>query len=156
MKRSLQSQLKKQQPFEVPQEELNLNVQRTCSVLIGPFHKLLKQHKLSLPLYNILRILRGSGCGLPCSEIGDRMVTRESDVTRLLDRLEKLGCVRRERAIEDRRVVNIVLTPAGKKLVDKLDEPIIELHRETLGHLSKREMADLNRLLMKARAAIEE
>ena len=83
------------------------------------------------------------------------MVTRVPDVTRLVDRLEDAAWVKRERSSADRRVVTVVLTPAGKKLVDKLDEPITELHRETLGHLSSAEVKELNRLLVKARSPLE-
>lgn len=156
MTESLQKQLKKKHPFEVPQEEVNLNIQRTYGVLMGPVGKLLKEHKLSAPLYNILRILRGVGAdGLPCSQIGERMVTREPDVTRLVDRLLKAGWVQRERSAEDRRVVSVKLTASGKKLVNKLDEPMTNLHRETLGHLTKAEMKELNRLLIKARDAVD-
>ena len=156
MSPSLQNQLKKKHPFEVSQEEVNLNIQRTFGVLMGPFHKLLKQHKLSPPLYNILRILRGVGSnGLPCSQIADRMVTREPDVTRLIDRLEQAGWVKRERSTEDRRVVTITMAASGRKLVDKLDKPMSDLHRSTLGHLTKKETAELNRLLVKARQVVD-
>ncbi len=156
MDESLQKQLKKKHPFEVPQEEVNLNIQRTCGVLMKPVCGLLKQYQLSPPLYNILRILRGVGRdGLPCSQIGDRMVTREPDVTRLIDRLEQAGWVKRNRSTEDRRVVTVTITAKGKKVVDKIDEPMLKLHRETLGHLTKKEMAELNRLLVKARQAVE-
>lgn len=157
MQRSLQHQLKKKTSFELPQEEVNLNIQRTFGILMGPFNKLLKGHKLSSPLYNILRILRGAGRdGLPCSGIGDQMVTRVPDVTRLVDRLERAGLAQRNRSTEDRRVVTITITASGKKLVDKLDEPILDLHRKTLGHLTKKEMAELNRLLVKAREQLDE
>ncbi len=156
MDESLQKQLKKKHPFAVPQEEVNLNIQRTCGVLMKPVYGLLRQYQLSPPLYNILRILRGVGReGLPCSQIGDRMVTREPDVTRLLDRLEQAGWVKRNRSTEDRRVVTVTITAKGKKVVDKIDEPMLKLHRETLGHLTKKEMAELNRLLVKARQAVE-
>ena len=135
---------------------MNLNIQRTYGVLMGPVHKLLKQHQLSPPLYNILRILRGIGRdGLPCSQIGDQMVTREPDVTRLVDRLEHSGWVKRDRSTKDRRVVTVTLTAAGKKVVDRIDEPMVELHRDTLGHLTKMEMVELNRLLVKARQVVE-
>jgi len=157
MAESLQKQLKKKHPFEVPQEEVNLNIQRTYGVLMGPIGKLLKDHKLSAPLYNILRILRGvGGYGLPCSQIGERMVTREPDVTRLVDKLVQAGWVKRERSEEDRRVVSVSLTASGKKLVGKLDEPMMELHRQTLGHLTKAEVKEFNRLLVKARLTVEE
>jgi DNA-binding MarR family transcriptional regulator len=156
MPASLQNELKKKLPFDLPQEEVNLNIQRTYGVLMGPVHKLLKQHQLSPPLYNILRILRGVGSdGLSCSHIGDRMVTREPDVTRLIDRLEQAGWVKRDRCSKDRRVVTITLTPPGKKLVNKLDEPMLDLHRDSLGHLTKKEMTEFNRLLVKSRQAVE-
>ena len=117
MAESLQNQLKKKHPFEVPQEEVNLNIQRTYGVLMGPVGRLLKAHQLSAPLYNILRILRGAGGdGLPCSQIGERMVTREPDVTRLVDRLVRAGWVQRKRSEEDRRVVSVALTAIGKKV----------------------------------------
>ncbi len=156
MSRSLQHQLKKKHPFELPEEEVSLNIQRTFGVLMGPELKLFKKHKLSPPLYNILRILRGVGSdGLPCSQIGDRMVTRVPDMTRLIDRLEQAGWAKRDRSTEDRRVVTITLTATGRKLLDKLDEPILDLHRDTLGHLTKKEMVELNRLLVKARQVVE-
>ena len=135
---------------------MSLNIQRTFGVLMGPELKLFKKHKLSPPLYNILRILRGVGSdGLPCSQIGDRMVTREPDVTRLIDRLEQAGWAKRDRSTKDRRVVTITLTATGRKLLDKLDEPILDLHRDTLGHLTKKEMVELNRLLVKARQVVD-
>ena len=124
---------------------------------MGPTHKLLKQHQLSPPLYNILRILRGIGRdGLPCSQIAERMVTREPDITRLVDRLESAGWVKRDRSTKDRRVVTVTLTTSGKKVVNKIDKPMEELHREILGHLTKKEMVELNRLLVKARQAFED
>lgn len=152
MANSLQSQLKKKHPFEIPEEEVHLNIMRTYSVIMGPSQNLFKEHNLSSPLYNILRILRGVGPeGLPCSQIGERMVTRVPDVTRLVDRLEKSGWVTRDRCTEDRRVVTIKITKTGKEMLDGLDEPITKRLREVLGHLTKKEMSDLNRLLVKAR-----
>ncbi len=156
MAQSLQQQLKKKRPFDLPEEEVGLNIQRSYSVLMGPAFQLLKTHQLSPPLYNILRILRGvGGDGLPCSQIGDRMVTREPDVTRLIDRLEQSSLVQRIRSTEDRRVVMVSITKEGGKLLAKLDEPVRELHRHTLGHLTQKEMNDLNRLLVKARQTVE-
>jgi DNA-binding MarR family transcriptional regulator len=79
------------------------------------------------------------------------MVSRMPDMTRLVDRLETAGLVRRCRTDEDRRVVLICVTAAGLALLGELDEPVRELHRRTLGHLTRRELAELNRLLVKAR-----
>ncbi|MCA9099645.1 MAG: MarR family transcriptional regulator [Planctomycetales bacterium] len=157
MTKTLQQQLNKRHGFAVPEEEVYLNVQRTHGVLAGPLAQLFKRHDLSAPLYNILRILRGVGAqGLPCSQIGQRMVTREPDVTRLIDRLERAGWVARRRSDADRRVVNVVISRSGLKLVDRLDKPVAELHREELGHLTREEMRELNRLLVKARQVAEQ
>ena len=83
------------------------------------------------------------------------MVTREPDVTRLVDKLVTAGWVQRARSEEDRRVVSVSLTASGKKLVEKLDEPMMDLHRKTLGHLTKTEIKEFNRLLVKARLTAE-
>lgn len=156
MNTDLQSQLKRSIPFEMLEEEVTLNIQRTHSVLSGPLLGLLKQHNLSPPLYNVLRILRGAGKeGLPCAQIGERMVTRVPDVTRLIDRLEKAGLARRQRFAADRRVVRISVTAAGLKLAGRLDQPMEELHKTMLGHLGSEELSELNRLLVKARGPLE-
>ena len=149
---SLKSELKQSRSFESPEQEAYLNLQRTTSLLGAPFLKLMKEHGLSLPLYNILRILRGQrGGGLACSHISERMVTRDPDVTRLVDKLEKSDLVKRERSTTDRRVVLISITRKGLNLLAKLDKPLLDLHIETLGHLTRAELKELNRLLVKAR-----
>jgi DNA-binding MarR family transcriptional regulator len=79
------------------------------------------------------------------------MVTREPDVTRLLDRLEKDGLVGRVRSDTDRRVVRISITTAGRSLLVELDEPMRQIHRNSLGHLTRAEIREMNRLLVKAR-----
>lgn len=149
---ALKTELKQVKSFESPEQEAFLNLQRTSSFLGGPFMKLLKENGLSMPLYNILRILRGQqGGGLPCSHISERMVTRDPDVTRLVDRMEKSALVKRSRSTVDRRVVEISITAKGLRLLGGLDEPMGELHKETLGHLTRGDLKELNRLLVKAR-----
>ena len=148
----LQAELRKKRPFEVAEEEAFLNLHRTFDSLAAPFEQLFRERGISDSQYNVLRILRGvGGDGLPCSEIGERMVTRDPDITRLVDRLEKAGLVERVRIARDRRVILVRLTQAGLKLVGELDKPVVELHRRQLGHLTKAELADLSRLLVKAR-----
>ena len=138
--------------FSSPEEELNLNLQRTVGLLSRPMLQFLKTHGLSPAQYNILRILRGQPDGsLPCRQIGLRMVTREPDVTRLLDRLEKDGLVSRLRSDTDRRVVRISITTTGLSLLAGLDEPMRAIHTESLGHLTRAEIREMNRLLVKAR-----
>ena len=112
---------------------------------------LLKTEELSLTQYNVLRILRGSPEGLPCGEIGRRLVTREPDITRLLDRMEKRELISRCREAEDRRTVKTKITKSGLELVNRLDAPMQELHRNQLGHLGKEELGTLTNLLREAR-----
>ena len=149
---SLRSELKQIRGFESPEQEAFLNLQRTTSVLSGSFIKTLKDSGLSMPLYNILRILRGQrDGGLSCTHIGDRMVTRDPDVTRLIDRLQRSELVQRHRSTTDRRVVVIAITEKGRELLTRLDDPMLDLHKKSLGHLTRTELKELNRLLVKAR-----
>jgi DNA-binding MarR family transcriptional regulator len=152
MARDIQSEIKQKKPFQCREEELFLNIVRTADLLQRRGVELFKPVDLSFTQYNVLRILRGAGEeGLACGEIGERMVTRDPDITRLLDRLEKRGLVRRSREKEDRRVVTIRITPDGGSLLGKLDEPILKLHRTQLGHLDPKQQEALIRLLEAAR-----
>jgi DNA-binding MarR family transcriptional regulator len=149
---NLRDEIKQTRPFASLEQETHLSLHRTASELGGPFQKLLKKHGLSMSLYNILRILRGQkGHGLSCSNIGERMVSRDSDITRLTDRLLKMDLAERNRSTEDRRVVLTNITKKGLNLLENLDEPMCDLEKNTLGHLTDKEMKQLNRLLEKAR-----
>jgi len=151
----LQSELKQRRPFGL-QEEAMLNVARTSEILRRPSEVLMKEHGLSPSSYNVLRILRGSHPeGLPCHEISGRMVTHVPDVTRLTDRLLTMGLVERQRSTEDRRVVLTRITQGGLDVVDELDQPLLELCREQLQHLSDRELSTLIGLLEKVRTPAE-
>src|SRR5215813_10162489 len=119
------------------EEALFLDLLRTCDLLSRRPAQLLKTEDLSPTQYNVLRILRGSPRGLPCGEIASRMITRDPDVTRLLDRLERRGLISRTRDAKDRRTVMGRITPEGLKLLERLDEPIQQAHRKQLGHLGK-------------------
>jgi len=151
MTNRLQKELKKSKPFESAEQEAHLNLIRTAQFLQEPFDQLMKPHNLSGTQYNVLRILRGAGEPLPCGQIGDRMVTRDPDITRLLDRLEKRGLIARERTSTDRRVVLAAITPAGLKLLAELDDPVINLHVSQLSHLGKDRLQNLIDLLEMAR-----
>src|ERR1700681_2729702 len=95
------------------EEALFLDLLRTSDVLSRRPAQVLKAEELSSNQYNVLRILRGAPEGLPCGEIGNRMVTRDSDITRLLDRLEKRALISRCRESKDRRTVWTRITPSG-------------------------------------------
>jgi DNA-binding MarR family transcriptional regulator len=118
----LQRDLRQSRPFANERIEVLVSLLRTAGLLARPIDDLLRPADLSHATYNVLRILRGAGAGgLPCREIGPRLVTREPDVTRLLDRLEKRGLISRARDATDRRVVTIRITTAGLAQLDQLD-----------------------------------
>jgi DNA-binding MarR family transcriptional regulator len=148
----LQKEIKQHKPFGSLEQEVVLNVMRTAGAFRQGIADVLKPFDLSAPQYNILRILRGaSEDGLPCSEVGDRLLSRDPDVTRLLDRLEKRGFVTRGRSLKDRRVVNARITQTGNDLVDQLDRPMRDVHEGQLGHMKKKHLRALVELLEKAR-----
>jgi DNA-binding MarR family transcriptional regulator len=114
--------LKQTKPFANERIAVLLSLLRTGDLMSRPLEELLRPAELSHTTYNVLRILRGAGAtGLPCREIGARLVTREPDVTRLLDRLERRGLLTRSRDAADRRVVTIRISDAGMTLLDDLD-----------------------------------
>jgi DNA-binding MarR family transcriptional regulator len=156
----LAGEIGKRTPFSLPEQEAYLNIVRTAATLSTHFADLLRQHDLSEATYNILRILRGSlqtqpcpslNLGPTCSAIGSAMITQVPDVTRLVDRLEHQGLAQRSRCDKDRRVVHVKITPAGLALLAELDQPLTDLHKATLGHLSPTELSTLSSLLTKAR-----
>lgn len=147
----LGEEIKKRGPFDAPEQEVALNLARTCDRQTSAFARLFKSHGISGAQYNVLRILRGAGEPLPCQEIAGRMITQLPDITRLVDRLEEAGLVERSRTPEDRRLVLTKITEAGLRLLAGLDEPVVQLHRAQLGHLTPDELTELNRLLVKAR-----
>jgi DNA-binding MarR family transcriptional regulator len=153
MASDLQTQLKQAKPFRSPEEEAFLGMLRTAAVLLGGLVELLRPYELTQPQYNVLRILRGAGAaGLPSGEIGERMVSREPDVTRLVDRMVARGLVVRTREAADRRVVTVRLTPEGLELVNALDAPVQAMHARQLGHLSADQLRTLGELLTAARS----
>ena len=135
-----------------PEETLFIELLRTADALQQGEIALLREHELTFAQYNVLRILRGAGPdGLPSSEIAQRMINRDSDMTRLLDRLEERRLVARERDTADRRVVTARLAADGAALLRALDAPVARLHRQQLAHLSERERRTLTELLVRAR-----
>ncbi len=147
----LADEIGKGEAFRCSEQEAYLNLVRTYEHLASDFARLFKKHGLSDPQYNALRILRGEGRPLQVYQIAERMVTRQTDITRLVDRLEKAGFVRRERCGDDRRVVWVALTDKGKSVLKKLDRPVNELHQAQFSHLSKRDLKSLSQLLFRAR-----
>jgi DNA-binding MarR family transcriptional regulator len=152
MKAPARRQRPKGQPFADIEEMVFQHVLRTAEALLEPEVALLRAADLSFAQYNVLRILRGAGAGgLPCGEIAARMVNRDPDITRLLDRLEARGLVRRSRDEQDRRVVVADITAAGLAVLKPLDGPVARVHREQLAHMSREQLESLAELLEIAR-----
>jgi len=144
----LKEELKQNLPFRSVEQEAYLSLLRTAGALETDVEAKLNEFGLTGTQYNALRILRGAGAeGLPCSEIGERMITRDPDITRLLNRLEKRGFVTRARGKADRRVIYGKITTAGLKLLRQMDEPIEKYGKEILKHVGQEKLAQLVELL---------
>lgn len=151
----LRAEIKQAKPFATPEQEALLGIERTAAVLGRAFAQLLEPHGLTPTQYNALRILRGAGdAGLCRYEVAERLVTPVPDVTRLLDRVEEAGYVTRTRDTADRRLVTARLTPAGRRLVDRLDAVVAGFERDHLGALGERDLRTLIALLDRVRQAL--
>jgi DNA-binding MarR family transcriptional regulator len=139
------------------EEQVAVSAARTADALMRGAEGLLKASELSVPQYNVLRILRGAGeQGLACREIGERLISRDPDITRLLDRLEARSLIARARETEDRRVVKTRISEKGLRLLAELDEPVQEFHRRQLGRMPAKRLRQLLHLLDQARAIVQE
>ena len=130
------------------EERLFLAVLKTADALGQEAEQLTRSVGLTATQYNVLRILRGAGPdGLPCRGIGERMISRDPDMTRLLDRMEKGGLITRARQKDDRRVVKTQITEAGLGLLQKLDQPMRDLHKRQFEHMPAGQVKALAELL---------
>jgi DNA-binding MarR family transcriptional regulator len=153
----LQREIRQTRPFALIEEEAALNIIRTAGVLQHAIAEFLKPFDLSPVQYNVLRILRGAGAaGASCSQIGERLLTRDPDITRLLDRMQARQLIVRERGSEDRRVVMTRISKSGLTLLDSIDQPLRSVNRRTLGKFGREALAELIASLEKVREAYEE
>ena len=144
----LQDEIQQTKPFTTLATEALLALHLTSDRLASEATRILKPWDLSPTQYNVLRILRGAEPdGLACREIGERMIQHDPDITRLMDRLEKRGLVRRERDSKDRRVVITRITQSGLELLDKLDGPVEEFNVRRLDHVGPEKLRMLIELL---------
>ncbi len=154
---SLKLEIVQERPFSSAEEETLLNLLRTADSLSRALHRKTRDWGVTSTQYNVLRILRGAEPrGLPCAAIGERMITAEPDITRLLARLKGMKLIRQHRDRQDRRVVWTQISEAGLALLKEMDPVIEQAPRELLGHLSRAELADLVRLLELARKSSED
>lgn len=148
----LQTELKKRQPFSSVEQEAALNILKTGDMLQNRLGRLFRDTGLTTSQYNVLRILVGEGAPLPSLEIASRLIQAVPAITGLIDRLEERELVVRKRCSEDRRVVYVAVTEAGRDLVAQIAEPLSQLHRDLLSHLSREDLESLINLLERARA----
>ena len=148
----LKSEIAQQRPFASDEEEALLNLMRTSDCVQRVFQRRTRDWGVTSTQYNVLRILRGAGSqGLTCSAIGDRMITAEPDITRLLARLKAMKLIKQQRDKNDRRVLWTHISAAGLELLGKMDAEITQIPRDLLGHLDRKDLSNLIRLLELAR-----
>jgi DNA-binding MarR family transcriptional regulator len=156
MAQTIGREIHQTKPFGSLQQQVVLNLMRTTRAVEESWIQYLKRTEgISPSQFNILRILRGARPkAVKISEIAERMVNRDPDVTRLVDRLIKQGLVRRERDSEDRRVVLVEITPAGLVLLARLDKPVLEYLEAAMAGLKPQQLRTLDTLLNEVRAGI--
>lgn len=142
-------EIKQQRAFDSPEQEVLLGLRIAVARTMEPWERFLKTSaELTPNQYNVLRILRGSHpTPLACSDVGDRMIARDPDITRLVDRLSRRGLVTRSRGRQDRRVVEVGITSQGLKVLENLDEHVAHFPRAMLGHLGPKKLQQLRTLL---------
>ena len=150
---NLKREIAQQRPFSGPEEEALLNLMRTADCLHRAMQRTTRAWGITSTQYNVLRILRGSQPqGLTCSAIGDRMITAEPDITRLLGRLKAQKLVRQQRDKRDKRVLWTQISPAGLALLAEMDPAVQQGPHDLLGHLTHEELTQLIHLLESARS----
>jgi len=149
----LQQELKQTKAMPSLTEESLLNIIRTADVLLQSLTTLMKPYQISPTQYNVLRILRGAGeQGVSCKDIAARLVARDPDITRLMDRLEQRGLIVRDRAKEDRRIVTHRLTKPGLDLVAELHPPLEAANKQLTKGIPPGDLRNLVDVLEQIRA----
>ena len=149
MGNTIARELKQEKPFSSPEQEILLGLRMAAARVLEPWTKFLKATaQLTNNQYNVLRILRGSHPAmLACNDIAERMIDRDPDVTRLIDRLERRGLVKRSRSSRDRRVVEVGITNKGLAVVRGLDAHALRMPKALLGHLGVERLQEFGTLL---------
>lgn len=125
-------------------------MQQKASWLQEQVIEALRPFQLSTSQYNILRILRGAGKeGCTCGEIAERMITKDPDITRLLDRLVQREWISRTRSESDRRVVKSFITKQGLEVLQQLDQPIEHLHQQQMACFNESQKKQFKKMLEK-------
>src|SRR5262245_6772139 len=138
---AVQAEIRQTKPFRSAAQEATIALLRTASIVTRALARVVEPSGLSLAQYNALRIIRGAGAGgIPTLSIRERMIEEGTTITRLLDKLEDAGLIRRERTVPDRRQVLCFVTDAGRKLLDTLDPLVNIADEEAVASLSESEL----------------
>jgi DNA-binding MarR family transcriptional regulator len=157
MAESISRVIRQTKPFPSLQSQVVINLILTARMVEESWIKYLKRTEgISSSQYNILRILRGARPkAVKITDIAERMIHRDPDVTRLVDRLVKQGLVRRERDTDDRRVVLVEITGSGLAMLARLDRPVLEQLNAAMAGLNQQQLRTLDTLLNEVRAGIQ-
>jgi DNA-binding MarR family transcriptional regulator len=138
--------------FDSLQQQAFLELWKTYDCLKAEEELVFGEFEISSQQYNALRLLKAVAPGaLAVSALGQRMITRAPDMTRMLDRLEQRELISRVRRDDNRRVVEVTITEAGKALVQQIAKPIRACHQRQLGHIPAEQLTQLIELLQAAR-----
>jgi DNA-binding MarR family transcriptional regulator len=142
-------ELRQRKAFASGEQEILLGLLIAAARVAEPWDRFLKANAGLTPnQYNVLRILRGSDPSrLACGDIADRMIARDPDITRLVDRMSRRGLVARARGRQDRRIVEVGITEKGRELLRRLDPHVNRMPQAMLGHLGPAKLRQLGRLL---------
>ena len=151
---AIQSELRQSKPFRSIAQEATIALLRTASVVSRAVARVVEPSGLSLAQYNALRIIRGAGTGgIPTLSIRERMIDEGTTITRLLDKLDDAGLIRRERSYPDRRQVLCFVTDAGRKLLDSLDPQVNAMDEDVVASLDESQLETFVELLDTVRLA---
>lgn len=143
--------------FDSLEQEVFLGLWRTYDRLKALEDEVFAPYELSAQQYNTLRLLRSAHPGsMPTLVLANRLISRAPDITRLLDRLERRGLLRRDRQQANRRVVEVTITAQGLELLGEIHNSVQECHRRQLGHLDEKALRQLAKLLHRARQPHED
>lgn len=153
MRTTLRSEIQQTKPFLSREQEIYLQIRRTAELTNRWLSEVLKVHGLSTSTLNVLRILRGARPeAISSARISERMVARDPDLTRLLDKLEKAGLVQKQRDEKDRRVVKVGITPEGVRVCEAATDDTTVRLKEEFSHMTKKQLDQLADLLELARS----
>jgi DNA-binding MarR family transcriptional regulator len=156
MPSKLQDEIKQTRPFARSSSEAFLSILRTATLLEHEGNEALRPHGLTHTQYNVLRILRGAGRdGLCGRAIAERLISKVPDVSRLLDRMDEMDLITRERDATDRRHVTARISARGRRLLVQAEPDIETLERKRFSGVPPTLVAALVKALAAVRGAAE-